>query len=293
MEEKKNWAGTTYGNGWMHRSLIRMLRFIDVRIIYSFVAVFVVPVCMIVNPGRRIIYSYFRERWSCSPWKSFLKTYCNFYLFGQVVVDKFAMYAGKKFEVSIEGYEEFLKLAGRKEGFVQLSAHIGNYEIAGYTLTAEAKRFNALVYSGEKATVMENRNRMFEDCNIRMIGIQSDMSHLYAINNALSDGEIVSMPADRLFGSAKSISHSFLNAQANFPYGPFAVATSRCLDVLSVNVMKTSTKQYQIFVTPLCYNKEASRKEQIEQLSRAYVDELERLLKMFPEQWYNYFEFWS
>ena len=293
MEEKKNWAGTTYGNGWMHSSLIRMLRFIDVRIIYAFVAVFVVPVCMIVNPGRRIMYKYFRERWSYSPWMSFLKTHQNFYLFGQVVVDKFAMYAGKKFEVAIEGYDEFLKLADREDGFLQLSAHIGNYEIAGYTLVAETKRFNALVYSGEKDSVMENRNRMFEDSNIRMIGIKSDMSHMFAINNALSDGEIVSMPADRLLGSTKSISHSFLNAQAKFPYGPFAVATSRSLDVLAVNVMKVSTKKYQIFVTPLHYKKDSSRKEQIDQLSRAYVDELERLLKMFPEQWYNYFEFWS
>ena len=64
MEEKKNWKGTTYGNGWMHSSLIFMLKYINVRIIYSFVAIFVVPVCMIVNPGRRVIYKYYRERWS-------------------------------------------------------------------------------------------------------------------------------------------------------------------------------------------------------------------------------------
>ncbi|MGN0089814.1 MAG: lipid A biosynthesis acyltransferase [Alloprevotella sp.] len=293
MEEKKNWKGTTYGNGWMHSSLIFMLKYINVRIIYSFVAIFVVPVCMIVNPGRRVIYKYYRERWSCSPLKSFLKTYQNFYLFGQVVVDKFAMYAGKKFEVTIDGYDEFTKLASRERGFVQLSAHIGNYEIAGYTLRAETKRFNALVYSGEKDSIMENRNRMFENSNITMIGIKSDMSHMFAINNALYNGEIVSMPADRLFGSTKCVSHTFLRATAKFPYGPFAVATSRSADVLAVNVMKVSTRRYHIYVTPLKYDKEASRKDQIEQLSHAYVQEVERLLKKYPEQWYNYYDFWS
>lgn len=293
MAEEKKWAGTTYGNGWMHKSLIGMLRHIDIRVIYAFVAVFVVPVCMIVNPGRRVIYKYFRERWSQSPIKSFLKTYQNFYLFGQVVVDKFAMYAGKRFDVTVEGYDEFLKLAHREEGFLQLSAHIGNYEIAGYTLVAETKRFNALVYAGEKDSVMENRNRMFESSNIRMIGIQQDMSHMYSINNALADGEIVSMPADRLFGSTKSITHTFLNASAKFPYGPFAIGTMRQLEVLAVNVMKLSAKRYKVYVTPLSYDKTAPRKEQIEQLSLAYVDELERLIKLYPEQWYNYYEFWS
>lgn len=292
MEGKKNWKGTTYGNGWMHSSLIFMLKYINVRIIYSFVAVFVVPVCLIVNPGRRVIYRYFRERWSYSPLKSFLRTYRNFYLFGQVVVDKFAMFAGKKFEVTIDGYDEFTKLANRESGFVQLSAHIGNYEIAGYTLKAETKRFNALVYSGEKSSIMENRNRMFENSNITMIGIKSDMSHMFAINNALYNGEIVSMPADRLFGSAKFVSQTFLHAKAKFPYGPFAVATSRLADVIAVNVMKVSTRRYHIYVTPLNYDKEASRKDQIEQLSRAYVQELERLLKKYPEQWYNYYDFW-
>ena len=203
------------------------------------------------------------------------------------------MYAGKKFEVTIDGYDEFTKLASRERGFVQLSAHIGNYEIAGYTLRAETKRFNALVYSGEKDSIMENRNRMFENSNITMIGIKSDMSNMFAINNALYNGEIVSMPADRLFGSTKCVSHTFLRATAKFPYGPFAVATSRSADVLAVNVMKVSTRRYHIYVTPLKYDKEASRKDQIEQLSHAYVQEVERLLKKYPEQWYNYYDFWS
>ena len=67
----------------------------------------------------------------------------------------------------------------------------------------------------------------------------------------------------------------------------------RQLEVLAVNVMKLSAKRYKVYVTPLSYDKTAPRKEQIEQLSRAYVDELERLIKLYPKQWYNYYEFWS
>ena len=165
---------------------------------------------------------------------------------------------------------------------MQLSAHVGNYEIAGYTLKAENKRFNALVFGGEKETVMANRNRMFEEANIRMIGIGTDMSHLFEINNALSNGEIVSMPADRMLGSTKQISHTFLGKTAFFPAGPFAVATSRSLDVLAVNVMKTSSDGYKIIVTPLAYDKTLPKNEQIKQLSSAYVRELERIVRKYP-----------
>ncbi len=291
---EQEWAGTTYGNEWMHKWLIRMLRYIDVRILYLFVALFIIPVCLILNPSRGIAYRYFRRRIGYGRMKSAWKTYVNHCLFGQVVVDKFAMYAGKKFVVEIENYNEFIDRAARKEeGFVQLSAHIGNYEIAGYTLAVEGKRFNALVFAGEKASVMRNRSKMFTGTNISMIAIQPDMSHLFEIDKALTDGGIVSMPADRINGSKKCIELDFLGAKAKFPLGPFSVATMRGLDVLAVNVMKDSLTSYKIYVTPLLYDKGATRQEQIKQLSEAYVAELEKRVRQYPEQWYNYFKFWQ
>jgi predicted LPLAT superfamily acyltransferase len=287
------WDGTTYGSGGMHRWLIRLLRCLDVRILYVFSDIFVIPVCMIFRPGGRIIYRYFRRRHGLGRWKSVWKTYVNHCLFSQVVIDRFAMYAGKRFQVNIEGYDAFLRLSERPEGFVQLSAHVGNYELAGYSLRAESKMMNALVYFGEKASVMENRHRMFSGNNIRMIAVKPDMSHLFEMDRALCDGEILSMPADRFSGSEKGLSFRFLDAEARFPMGPFSVATMRGLDVLAVNVMKTGTKRYTIFVLPLSYDKEAPRKEQIRQLGQAYVNELERVVRQFPEQWYNYYDFWN
>lgn len=277
----------------MHKELIRLLRHIDTRVFYAFVAVFVIPVCLLLNPSRGIAYRYFRQRIGYGRLKSAWKTYVNHCLFGQVVIDKFAMYAGRKFHVEIENYEQFQNLATRKEGFVQLSAHIGNYEIAGYSLISREKAFNALVYAGEKESVMQNRNKMFAGTNIRMIAIRPDMSHLFEIDEALTEGQIVSMPADRINGSPKHIELDFLGAKAGFPLGPFSIATLRGLNVLAVNVMKTSLTSYKIYVTPLLYDKRAPRQEQIKQLSRAYVAELEKRVRQYPAQWYNYFEFWN
>jgi len=203
------------------------------------------------------------------------------------------MYAGKKFDVEIVGYDNFTRLSNQEEGFIQLSSHIGNYEIAGYTLVTEIKKFNALVFFGEKNSVMQNRDKMFAHTNIKMIPIGNDMSHIFEIDKALQDGEIVSMPADRVFGSKKTIIKDFLGSPAKFPAGPFNVATMRGLEVLAVNVMKESTRKYKIYVTPLEYNHQANRREQINELSNKYISELERIVRAYPTQWYNYFEFWS
>ncbi len=277
----------------MHRWLIKMLRWTDVRLIYAFSDIFIVPVCLVLCKSRGIIYRYFRERFGYSPLKAAWWTYKNHCRFSEAVIDKFAMYAGKKFDIDVEGYEHFLHLAEQPDGFVMLSAHVGNYEIAGYTLVAKKKPINALVYFGEKQTVMQNREMMFASTNIRMISVKSDMSHLFEIDHILQNGETLSMPADRILGSPKAIEAEFLGAKARFPQGPFSVTAMRGLDVLAVNVMKTSWKHYRVYVTPLVYDKGAPRKAQTAELSRAYVGELERIVRLYPEQWYNYYAFWN
>ncbi len=293
MTDKRRWAGTTYGNAWMHRVLTSILRHSDIRIWYAFAAVFVVPPCLIFRDGYKPIYRFFRRRMGYNPFRSFVKVYANHRIFSQVVIDKFAMYAGRTFTVKIDGYDHFLCLEKGNEGFVQLSSHIGNYEIAGYSLKSEKKPLNALVYAGEKASVMINRMKMFSKTNIRLIPVSADMSHLYEINNAIQRGEIISMPADRMLGSKKSISIDFLGRRASFPKGVFAVATIQQSDVVAVNVMKTSAKEYTIFVRPLAYDKSASRAEQIKQLAESYAAELEKRVREYPAQWFNFYEFWN
>ncbi|MCR5152074.1 MAG: lysophospholipid acyltransferase family protein [Prevotella sp.] len=275
----------------MHKWLIGLLRWVDVRIIYVFTAIFILPFCMLIK--TRVNYRYFRRQQKYGVFHSIGAMYMNYYYFSQVVIDRFAMYAGRKFNIETVGYEHYELLAKQPEGFIQLSSHVGNYEIAGYTLVAKDKPFNALVFFGEKESVMQGRSSRFADTNIRMIPVSNDMSHIFLIEEALANGETVSMPADRILGSKKTIELPFLNGVADFPIGPFRVATMRGLDVLAVNVMKTSMTSYKIYVTPLTYDHSLPRNEQIKALAEAYVKELERMMKLYPTQWYNYFDFWK
>lgn len=286
---------TTFGNAWMHRKLVGTLKHMDVRALYAFVSIFVMPTCLLLNTNhsRTTAYHYFRKRQGFGRWRSAWATYINHCLFGQVVIDRFATFAGRRFEVRVEGREYFDQLASQKDGFMIFSSHIGCYEIAGYSLTTPHKRLNALVYGGEKAEVMHGRAERFSNNNVSMIPVMPDMSHLFMVNDALANDEIVSMPADRALGSPKRICVNLLGAAAHLPMGPFSVATMRGLDVLAVNVVKTSTKQYTVYVKPLSYDKSASRKEQMQKLADEYAQEMESILRQYPTQWYNFFEFWS
>lgn len=290
---EKTWEGTTYGGSKMHRYLVALLRYIDVRLLYGFAAVFIVPVCLILNDSRRTAYWYFRQIHRYGRCKAMWATYINHCKFAQVVIDKFAMYAGKTFDVTVEGLDYFNALANQKEGFLHVSSHIGNYEIAGYTFKSDLKMIHAVVYAHEKASVMQNRNNMFSKTNVSMITLKEDMSHLFEIDQAICNGDIVSFPADRCMGKTKVVEALFFGKKAKFPQGPFSVATMRGLHVLAINVMKVGLTKYKIFLVPLEYDKTQPRKVQIQQLVAAYTAELERQLLQYPTQWYNFFDFWN
>ena len=236
------WEGTTFGTGFMHRWLIGALRHTDVRLWYAFAAVFVIPFCVIFSPATRYAFSYFRHRQHYGSVKSLWKSYVSLVLFSQVVIDRFALFAGKRMKLHVENYDRFKDLAAKKPGFVMLSAHVGCYEMAGYELVSDRKPFNALVFAGEKASVMRGREKLFKHSRINMIPVKKDMSHLFEIDRALADGEIVSIPADRSLGSKKTVTVNLLGAPAQLPAGPFSVAAMRGLDVITVNVIVAPRK---------------------------------------------------
>ncbi|MBR5984389.1 MAG: acyltransferase [Bacteroidales bacterium] len=292
--QHNEWSGKTDGLPWMQRSLIGMFRVLPIWVIYGIMAVFIVPFYMIFSrKGYKATYSFFRKRFQYGRWKSFCKVYANHFRFGQVILDRFGVYAGKKYNFVVEGQEYLDELETHPEGFVLLSSHVGNYEIAGYSLKPKAKRFNALVFAGETATVMENRRRMLSQNNMNMIPVMADMSHLFALNTAIDNGEIVSMPADRIFGSQKAAECTFFGETARFPLGAFALSAQKNASVLAVFVMKEATKKYHAYVRKIQCDRSAKLREQMSQMAQNFAENLEEIVRKYPTQWFNYFDFWK
>ena len=189
--------------------MLKLFRFLPIPLAYACMAP-VIPFYMLFDRrGYRASYHFFRDRIGRGPLHSFFSVYANEFRMGQVVVDRFALYAGRSFELQNDELPVFMRLAEAEPGFVQLGSHAGNFELAGYMLRS-IKRMGTLVFSGETETVMQQRAAMFARMNVEMVPVSDDMSHLFTLNAILSEGGIVSMPGDRLFGSSKSFSCPFL-----------------------------------------------------------------------------------
>lgn len=275
----------------MHRALIWLLRWMPLRIMYGVMALAIPFYVLADGRARKASYHFFRHLgWGKgkSAWHVFL----SMFNMGMAVMDRFAVYAGRDFTMTGDHLTLFNALKPEDVPFMILASHVGNYEISGYMIRTP-KPMKTLVYSGEAATVMQNRSRLFGDCNIQMVPVQEDLSHIFVLNAALAAGEIVSMPADRVLGSAKTVKCRFMGVEAAFPAGPFTLAVRREATPFAVFVVKESTHVFRAIVQELRVPAAGKTEEKVQALADDYSAVLERVARTYPDQWFNFYEFWK
>lgn len=275
----------------MQRTLIQLIRISPIWLIYALMSL-TIPFYILFANGFSSSYHFYRDRIGYGVIKSFVMTFVNEFNLGKVVIDRFATYAGKSFQIDVEGKDLYDSLCSKDNGFVMLGSHVGNFELAGYYLKA-SKRINALVYSGEAETVMKGRKSRFAQTDIHMIPINEDMSHIFSINDALSNGEIVSISGDRVFGSERTIQSVFMGKKASFPLGPFLIAIQRDIPIAVVFVMKEAIRKYKAYVFRLPDTDGLNRNEKAQALCDSYAHLLEEIVRRYPAQWYNFYDFWA
>lgn len=294
VKQPLDWKGRTGGRPWMQQALIVCFRFTPLWLMYGVMSLIVPFYMLFSHKGYLASYRFFRQRFAYTPWKSFCHTYRNHFAFGQIILDRFAMYAGKQFIIHNPQYELFSTLANSPQGFLMLSSHVGNYELAGYSLVAEEKPIYGLVFAQETQTVMQNRQNLLAANHIHMVPVKDDLSHLFILNDALQKGHIVSMDGDRVFGSQKQVPCTFLGQTASFPLGPAALAVQRDVPILAIFVMKTSYRSYEIKIIRIEATRNATdtKRAYMERLTQTFAQQVEQVVRAYPTQWFNFYDFW-
>ena len=278
------------GTPWMHRALISVARVLPLRVVYGFMALSIPVYVAVDGRGRRASYAFFRQRLGYGRLHSALHVFRNMYNMGKVIIDRFAAYAGRQF--NMVGDHRMLYDALCPDGsYMLLSSHVGNYELSGYMIPTP-RPVKTLVYAGENDVVMQQRSRLFSGCNVEMIPVKADMSHLFALNDAFQNGEVVSVTADRSMGSSKVLRCRFFGEDTSFPAGPFTLAVRREATVYAVFVVKESVRRFRAVVELLKADGD-NYSAKVQSMAQAYASALERVARAYPDQWFNFYDFWA
>src|SRR6187402_1065972 len=286
------WDGKSRGTVLGYKIFVFFIKKIGVRSAY-FVLVFVASwYFLFLKKSNRSIFYYFRKRLGYSWLKSKAMVFRSYYVFGQTIIDKVSITAGmrNKFSYEFDGVEILKRLLAEKKGGVLISAHMGNFEIAEYFFEEIDMDFNInLVTSDlEHSEIKDYLGTISKKSGIKFIIIKDDLSHIFEINAALARNELVCFTGDRYFEGVKSLRGNLFGADADFPAGPFLIASRLKVPVVFVYVMKEPKLHYHL------YAREAEVKHRDEKaLLQAYIASVESMVRKYPLQWFNYFDFWG
>lgn len=289
------WAGKSKGNKLGYSIFVFVVKTFGVLPAYFLLRFVSLYYFLFSWSSSRHIYQYFRHRLRFGSVKSFFKIYSNYFVFGQTLLDKIIVMAGieNRFTYDFDGEENLRAMVKQGRGGILLSAHVGNWEAAGHLLKRLNTRINVVMFDGEHEQIKAYVEGVTKGKNFNVIVIRNDMSHVYAISDALVRNELICLHADRFLPGNKTIVKNFLGANAQFPAGPFQLAAGFNVPVSVVFAMKESATHYHFFGSELVKRNDGESKTQFaERLSEMFTNDLEQKVKMYPEQWFNYYNFW-
>lgn len=292
------WDGKSHAGLLGYKIFVLLLRYGGLLPAY-FVLLFVSTYYYLFSiKSSKHIYKYLRNHIEFGFIKSIFTLYQNYFIFGQTLVDRVAVIAGlsKKFSYDFEGEDYLHQMVKENKGGILISAHIGNWEIAGHLLYRIKAKIHVVMHVAEHEKIKSYLEGVKGSNSMNVIVLKDDFSHIYEICIALSKGEIICMHGDRYMPWSKKLCTDFLGKPANFPEGPFALAVSMKVPVSYVFAMKESLTHYQFSATkPIVYtaSKLISKHSLVLRALNEFKVEMEEKIKNHPVQWFNYYDFWS
>ncbi len=287
-----NWTGKSKGTPLGYQIFIFFIKTLGVNFAY-FILIFVALYYFLFSKDGRVSgFLYFNKRLGFSKFISYFKVYKNNFVFGQTIIDKYAIFLGQRnrFTYEFDGKEILLKMLKENKGGVLISAHVGNFEIAEFFLNEidEFSKINLVTTNNEQKAIQQQLENLSTKSNVKFIVVSDDMSHIFAINNALANNELICFTGDRYLEGTRTLSANLLGAEADFPAGPFILGSRLRVPVVFVYVMKETSNHYHLYA-----RKAEFKNRDAQDLLIQYTKSVEWILKKYPYQWFNYYDFWN
>ena len=184
----------------------------------------------------------------------------------------------------VEGVERVTRLGAP---LISLTAHVGNWELAGRLLAGRAARPTHVVVAEEEALELERWVRRDGD-GVRFITRSRPTISLELVA-ALRRGEIVAVQGDRALGTRGDVLIPFFGWPASFPLGPFLLASAVGVRLVPAFCLLDADHRYTVKVAePFAVPRGGE-----EEAARAWVAVLEDTVREYPTQWFNFFDIWS
>ena len=113
------------------------------------------------------------------------------------------------------------------------------------------------------------------------------------IANAISNNEVIAIMSDRPTDEKYKYKTKFFDKDAYFNLNPFKIAFRTKTPMLAYFVINTGIQEYTVKTINIDLDFNLNEKEAIAKAMQQYVKLFEDILKEYPNQWFNFYNFWE
>ncbi len=202
-----------------------------------------------------------------------------------------------RFTIESEGWERWQELETSGQGFILLTAHIGNWEVGSMVPATEEKRRVHLVREAEtdpQAQQFISELLRTRACDLYTTHFAEDPHLGMFLLDALRRGEIVALQGDRPRCGGKVAEVELFGRPFPIPVGPAALARAAGAPILPVFILREGRRRYRCSIRePIRVAQSDDRHRDIEEALARFVGELQGTITLRPHQWFCFRKLWD
>jgi len=275
-----------YGNALGHKIILKIYNLLGYNTV-SFILNFVAFYYALFTPSvKKSLESYYQH---LNIDLTFFVYYKHIRYFAYSIFDRFVSRINPdELMFERENREAFM---GLKDGGIVLLSHIGGWATAAHSLKAEIPPMHIVMRESqqEKIRRVEKDKKRQNESGVKIIDLNDGaIAANIQIANALMDNEVIAMMTDRVIDTHKEIKVRFLGTEISINRNPFDIAYRFKKKLVATFVINVDKAKYKLIFREIDLEDKT-----LDEIAQKYIDILEDVIKVYPNQWYNFYDFFN
>lgn len=223
----------------------------------------------------------------------------HLFAFAATALDRVFILSGRRGGLSVDENRpaEVARVADSGHGCLLFTSHLGTYESMRLVGTERLNLPLKILMDREHGRMLMS---LFDALNVRMgefviDSAQGGPSLALEIRQALAQGHMVCMNADRYRGAERTVAVDFLGGRARLPVAPWLLAHALQAPVLIGFGLYLGGGRYhndfELFAERVIIPRER-RDAAVQEYAQRYADRLAHYARKAPFNWFNFYDYW-
>lgn len=281
--------GVQRGSGWSIKLALGVYTFLGYNVIYYLLYPISFFYLIVASNAKQGLHAFYQQLEQPFTLRSYFK---HLHVFSICLLDRFiSKIAPGKYlfnYVQKDAPKEILE-----QGAILLYSHFGGWS-ASQNGAQVKNKINIVMQEAMIDGIKAIEKELKLKSELHVIDLnQGTLSVSIQVANALMNNEIVAIMGDRAANKKSELALPFLGENAYFNKNPFQIAYKTSKPIVVYFIILTGKQTYNVEYIIITLDKKENEAIAIQCAMEEYVIKYEEMVKRYPQQWFNFYDFWE